>query len=190
MAALLISISLIPLIYEDFKYRAIHWLWIAALLFLVIFYFSFRVEAVLVNLFFISIQLIGISLYFSLKKRRFINIIDRYLGIGDIVFFIPLIFLFSPINFLIFFITSIFLTLIVFLVLQSNNLIQQATIPLAGCLSLFLLVLIPLSQIYGFDLQNDLWFLTILNNWTKLYTIHFFEISQNFQHILLAVKSL
>ena len=118
---LLLPISLIPLIYEDFKYRAIHWFWLVLFLFIVLLTNSFDINNVVLNFMFIMLKLTGVTLYFSIKNRRFVNIINQYLGIGDILFFIPLLFLFSPFNFLAFFILSLTASIIGFGIINDQD---------------------------------------------------------------------
>ena len=51
----------------------------------------------LFNLLFLIIQLLLVMLYFALKKRRLVNILDTYIGLGDMLFFalVALLFVFE-----------------------------------------------------------------------------------------------
>lgn len=52
-----------------------------------------------INLIVLGIQMIILFLYFSWKERRWISLADRYIGVGDLVFFIILASHFSPLVF-------------------------------------------------------------------------------------------
>lgn len=162
MGTLTIILPLIALIYEDFKYRAIHWTWVVLLLILVLVFYPLKLNTLLFNTFILIVQLAGITLYFSIKKRQFVNIINKQLGVGDIVFFIPLLFLFSSLNLLTFFTISIFLSLAGYLIVTSIIQTNTHSIPLAGCMSIGLALTIVYSYVTGFNLQNDTWILKII----------------------------
>ncbi len=150
--------------YEDFKFRAISWWWLPLLGIalavpalshiqgkMLITYFS-------LNALFIIIQFIILTLYFSLKNGKLINILNQYLGIGDVLFFIIIGLFFAPVLYITFFIFSLFITLAGFLVWKSTTK-NNATIPLAGALALCLCIAILYNTIvmeqYGFY-QSDM----------------------------------
>ncbi len=145
--------------YEDFKYRAISWWWLPFLAIALIIpalyhipgktlltYFSLNVS-------FIAIQFIILTLYFSLKHGKFINILNQYLGTGDLLFFIIIGLFFSPILYITFLIVGLFVTLGGFLIWKSTTK-KNATVPLAGalalCLCIAILYNIMVMAHYGF----------------------------------------
>lgn len=146
--------------YQDFKQRAISW-WLIPLLFIPCYgiaYLCFDASlwfGVSVNLGFILIQLLGLSLYFSVKNRKLVNITKEYLGIGDILFFIPLCFLFSPLHFIVFFISSFIFILIGYFLWKLYQ--PTKTIPLAGALA----ICVPIYCLL-FDQYNDWTILSFL----------------------------
>ena len=134
------------IVFQDLKHRAISWILIPLLLCFqtllalsaltiekTIFFF-------LINLGFIVMQLICITAYFSFKNRKFINIVNNYLGIGDILFFLVLCLGFSPFNFILFYLCSLIITLLAFLLYQILSRSQDKEIPLAGAMALGLIV--------------------------------------------------
>jgi hypothetical protein len=145
--------------YEDFKYRAISWWWLpllaAALAIPALNHIQGKtlLSYFIMNASFIAIQFIILTLYFSLKNRRLINIFNHHLGIGDILFFIIIGLFFAPILYITFFIVGLFVTLIGFLVWKSTTK-KTATIPLAGALALCLCIAILYNTMvmahYGF----------------------------------------
>jgi len=140
MAVYLMIGTLGAIIYEDFRFRAIHWYWLALFGLTAYFYSVAATSEVLTNFSFIFLQIAGLTTYFSIKNKRLINIVDAQIGLGDLLFFIPLCLLFKPILFLAFFVISLTVSLIGFLMLQKFWLKNLETIPLAGCMSIFLII--------------------------------------------------
>ena len=145
MVAYLIIGTLGAIIYEDFRFRAIHWYWLALLGIFAFFYSTSSTTDILANLGFLMIQITGLTLYFSIKNKRIVNIIDSQIGLGDLLFFIPLCLLFKPANFLSFFVISLLGSLIGFIFIQKFWLKKIETIPLAGCMSIFLMLFLFLE---------------------------------------------
>ncbi|WP_143273623.1 hypothetical protein [Aquimarina sp. MAR_2010_214] len=94
------------------------------------------------SLLFIGINFISIVAYFSIKKSKFQNPFKQHVGIGDLVFLIAVIPLFSFRNYMLFFISGMILSLVLYMIFQNKS--KQKTIPLAGYLSLYIIiVMIP-----------------------------------------------
>jgi uncharacterized membrane protein YdjX (TVP38/TMEM64 family) len=91
------------------------------------------------SLAFIGINFISIVAYFSIKKSKLQNPFKQYIGIGDLVFLIAVIPLFSFRNYMLFFISGMIFSLVLYAVFQNKG--EQKTIPLAGYLSLYIIVL-------------------------------------------------
>lgn len=158
MGLLSIILPILPIIYEDFKYRAIHWVWVALFAGIIIIVYPIDWEQSFLNALFMGLQLFLLNIYFSIKNRRWINLFENYLGIGDLVFFLPLCLLFSPVNFILFFIASLSLTLLGYLVYQisfPDNKVQ--TIPLAGAMAIVLIFVLLVSLYFGIALNQDYW---------------------------------
>lgn len=88
---------------------------------------------------FVFLQLFLLTIYFSLRQKKITNVIDSYLGLGDIVFFFILTFLFSFFWFVIFFIVSMLISLVFFGLLSIMKKNDKLSIPLAGFMSLQLI---------------------------------------------------
>lgn len=151
------------LVYEDQKHRAVSWIVFPflALTFIAcsLSYLSLveLLYNISYNLGFLLMQLLLISIYFSVKERRIIIITQNYLGVGDILFLICLAFLFSPINYIVFYFTSLFIILVgifVYMIVKRNF---NSRLPLAGFQSLLLLMAILVNLVYDsrFKFQND-----------------------------------
>jgi hypothetical protein len=143
----LLLLPLSAIIYEDFKYRAIHWWWIVSIAILGILLREVSVYGILLNLLFISLQLFTVTIYFSIKQKEFINIMNNLLGLGDILFFISMAFWFSPLDFIHFNIYSMIFALIgtKFLKSTTNDENLSLTIPLAGWMAIFVIIQLVLN---------------------------------------------
>lgn len=157
MSLILLGLGLVLaiIVYEDFRYRGVHW-FLFPILWALAFYLGFsRLETVLAyrfvlfNAAFLLLHFIVLSLYFSLKEKRLINLFQHYLGLGDALFVIALLPLFNPLALQKFIIVVAFVSLVLFLVLRQAVLPTLRTVPLAGCMALALLLLIGLEQLLG-----------------------------------------
>ncbi len=144
--------------YQDFKDRAISaWL---LLTFLILSFwlgsYQLRISELLlnglINLGFISLQLALISIYFSIRNGYLVNIADRYIGWGDILFFIPLATLFSTSYFILFYVLALMVSLVGFLIYKQLIHRQVATIPLAGLMAFCLVGVLLCSWWWRVDL--------------------------------------
>ncbi len=153
--ALLLPLGFI--IYEDFRARAIHWYWIALMLLISLVGFPWQAKWIGVNLLLVGFQMSALTVYFSLKEGKLVNIIDRYLGLGDLLFFLPLCVLFAPANFIFFFIFSFVLSLSSHLFLQYLLPQRTQTIPLAAYMAIALIGVLAGTYFFDFDPQNDYW---------------------------------
>lgn len=155
-------ILLLSVFYQDIKYRAVYWVLFPIMLILQFFialtYYSLQLVLLngMYNLIFIVIQFLLITVYFSLKNKKLINISTNYLGWGDIIFLLVISFSFSPLNYLFFYITSLCLIVTVSLIFHFKSKNDPIKIPLAGLQSAYL-ILLSFAGIFhkNIDLQND-----------------------------------
>lgn len=153
---LVINICLLLLlavvVYQDLKERQISWFLIPLLLSLFAVQGLFRVSAdelighTLFNVCFIMVQLLVLTIYISIKNKKPVNIINSYLGLGDVLFFITVAAAFSPLNFIVFYIIGLLFTLLFFIVLKRIVKTVSTEIPLAGGMAALMIVLIILNQ--------------------------------------------
>ncbi|MBL7891806.1 MAG: hypothetical protein JNL63_04195 [Bacteroidia bacterium] len=161
---------LLILVYQDFKDRSI------SSIALLILFILFSIQSIRtnnltqagiyfgINLFIPFVQVAGLTMYFSIKNKRFMNFIDVYMGLGDILFFILLCTVFSPANFLPFYLGSLIASVILFLALKKLKAIKTAEVPLAGIMSVMLIIVLTVKWIKpGIDLYDDYWVLNFLN---------------------------
>ena len=142
---LLIGI-LVLTIYQDCKYRLIHV--IIPIVLLILASWSFLSKGLLIrdllpSLVFLTLVIIGLFVYVSVKSKRLVNPIDSFLGLGDVLFFLAIIPLFYVTSYVLFFISGMFFSAIMHLVLGGQ---KKDHLPLAGYLSIYLIVLLIVNQ--------------------------------------------
>lgn len=172
---LLIDIVLVVLlaivVVQDLKQREISWLLIPILFgcfwakgFLLI-SSGELIRNSLLNICFIVLQLLVLTVYISLKNKKIINVINSYLGLGDVLFFVVICVAFSSVNFILFYVISLFFTLGGFIIY--NLFVTKTTkeIPLAGAMAMVMITLILLNQwMPQFDFYNDNYLTGLLIN--------------------------
>ncbi|MDR6764534.1 hypothetical protein J2Y38_004767 [Flavobacterium sp. 2755] len=144
IALAILLFCLIIVFIQDWKYRKIH-----LVLPLVIFtagFFLIPVESyalgkiALLNILFFLIILGILTLYMSLKSKKFLNPFQHYFGLGDLLFYIAVTPLFALENYNLFFILSLLFAILMQFGLK--KLIKEETVPLAGFSALFLFIVI------------------------------------------------
>jgi hypothetical protein len=167
---ILILVILTLIFLQDLKSRAVYWFLFPILSILLIvlrfhhpFSWSDWEKSTLINAGFITVQLVFLTLYFSLKNRKWVNITTGLLGLGDILFLLSIAFYLSVLNFLVFYIASLICVLVLWLTLQGVSVKKYKYIPLAGFQSLiFMLFLACDWWLRSFDLTSDTWLLNLI----------------------------
>ncbi len=158
---IVLLIVLLIILYQDFRFQAVSWIFFL-IGFVLTMWISVKVDYlpdiflnVVINTLFVLFQLCIIYLFTWIKYKQRKNIFKSVFGFGDLLFLIMIIPLFSPLNFIVFFIASIIFSLLVYSIINWLRIYKKQRVPLAGLQSLFLLVVI-ISQIFiKFSLYND-----------------------------------
>jgi hypothetical protein len=139
------------IVYSDFRSRSV-WLILFPFAFVILFFRSFLLISLelllynsLINLGFVLLQLFMLSIYFSLKNHKPTNIINKYIGLADILLLIACCFCFSPLNFMMFLFFNLIICLVISVIFYFNKKKTSIQLPLAGVLALSLGGLIILS---------------------------------------------
>jgi hypothetical protein len=154
-----LSLVFLVIFYQDVKNRTIHVLLLIILFVLGLItnycFFGKGIEW-LYNLGFVGVNLIGITIYFSLKHKKFINPIDYLIGLGDILFFIAITPFFLIREYIVFFTLSLIFSLVLYYLVRIFKVVN--TIPLAGYMSIFFIANIISERLLGESfLFEDLW---------------------------------
>ncbi|OKS87292.1 hypothetical protein RG47T_2751 [Mucilaginibacter polytrichastri] len=167
---MLVLIFLLIIFIEDMLSRSVHWflfpMLYAALL--ITGYFSGNglasvLQHSLYNTLFIVLQLVVLTVYFSIKSGKLTNIANGLLGWGDILLLISITVCFSLVNFVLFYTSSLIFVLLTWGMVNYFSKNKQQHIPLAGLQALVFSVLFIATWFHpAFDLNNDEWIINKL----------------------------
>lgn len=160
----IISMGLLGVIfYQDLKFKAVTWIIfpVVASVFLVYNLYCNPFEIVVLNsatnIGFIIIQLLLLTLYFSIKAKKIVNIAQQSLGWGDILFLLAVCLLLPPNTFFLYYIISLIIIVLKEIVTRMIFKKYSDKIPLAGLQALLLAVLIIVQQlIFGLNITKEL----------------------------------
>jgi len=146
--------TLFFVLYYDIKKRTIHFILPLLIFFLatLINYMSIslRLSDIVYNISFVLINIFGVTLYFSLKAKALVNPVNDSIGLGDIVFFIAITPLFNLKTFILFFIIGLLFSLLIHGIALLFK--KAKTIPLAGYLSLFLVISLLMKNVFNINI--------------------------------------
>jgi len=108
-------------------------------------------ESIAINTLFLGTQWIFLSLYFSMKGNQWVWVGNSLLGLGDIFFLLSLGCMFTPLNFLSFYVLSLLVSILLFYWFLSPRPKDSQKVPLAGLQALCLVALL-----LAFSLRPDL----------------------------------
>lgn len=140
---------LLIVFFQDWKYRAIHV--VLPILIFLSSYFIIKQEnklsnkIMLLNICFFIITLSILTIYMSLKNKRFLNPFQNYFGLGDLLFYICIAPLFNLKNYILYFILSMFFAICMQFTLRKK--IKHNTVPLAGFSALFLFIILAMDSL-------------------------------------------
>ena len=148
-------------IYQDFRYR-----WVGSIYFPMLIALQIGLSCALigwdelwrytlVNLMLLTLLFLVLTLYFSLRNRKWTNIINKYIGLGDVIFFVFLSLAFSPFNFLAFFVTSLLVILIIYFLFVRKDL-ENYKIPLLGGMAIAYLIVLCIEYFSEFNRFEDI----------------------------------
>jgi hypothetical protein len=168
---LLIVISLLVVVVQDFKLRAVYWFVFPVLALLFIFRSLMNGvdagEMALTagyNMGFLLFVFVCVWAYFSIKNRQFVYLPDKIIGWGDILLLVAICFYFSLLNFIVFYTVSLLIIIIGWLWWTNTATRFTAHIPLAGLIS-FLVIISFVADFFikGVNLTNDNWLLFLIS---------------------------
>ncbi len=171
MVRIVLMIGMAAVFVQDLRFRAVYWftypLLLAALLADVVPQRSWsegwRYSGI--NLAFLLVQFLLLTVYFSLKHGQLIAITKGYLGWGDILLLVCLACYFPPLLFFSFYFTSLLIVLLFAAVYRSLHPEAPSKIPLAGLQALLFIPLLGTSSLLNWNLFNDDLLLDRLTAW-------------------------
>ncbi|OFX21550.1 MAG: hypothetical protein A2041_02505 [Bacteroidetes bacterium GWA2_31_9b] len=157
----LFILLLLFITFQDFRYKAVSWILFpigfitAGIITYVEIPFSDILYNSIINSLFIAFQMAVILVFSWIKFKQVKNIFSQIFGLGDLLFLVMICPLFSPINFVFFYILSLAFSLLVYLILKYLKIYNDTKIPLAGFQSFFLAILFISIFFIRFSLLND-----------------------------------
>ncbi len=140
-------LCLLIMLWQDWKYRRIHVLLpllvFGAGIYLMNGFVNYKI--ILVNAAFFSIVLSFLVLYMSIKAKAFLNPLDHYFGLGDVLFYLAITPFFNVKQYAVFFIASMLFAVLMQLSLKKYS--NHNTVPLAGFSSLLLFIVMILDAL-------------------------------------------
>ena len=140
-------LCLLIMLWQDWKYRRIH----VVLPILVFAIGMFMVngfviyKAILVNVAFFIIVFSSLVLYMSLKAKAFLNPLEHYFGLGDVLFYLAITPFFNVKQYAVFFIASMIFALVMQGIVKKHS--NHTTVPLAGFSSLLLFIVMLIDAV-------------------------------------------
>lgn len=167
----LITLVLLAIFIQDLKSRRVYWFWFPLLIFLfivdvhIVYHQTIYMQwqSTSINLLFIGVQLLLVTIYFSIKHRQWVNISKELLGWGDILFLVSIAFYLSILNYLLFYISSLVIISVFTFMFRILSFGNNKQIPLAGLQALILIVFLVVQLLdQNIDLTSDNWLLHYL----------------------------
>lgn len=160
--------------FQDLRSRSVYWFWFPILLGLFLSAdileehrsFSAIGQTSVVNCIFLVLQFLLLSLYFSVKNRRWVNIMTDLLGWGDVLLLLCIAFYLPVLNFLFFYIASLVVVLVIWFFWQVVSKGENKHIPLAGLQAMmFGLFLLACRFLLHGNVADDTWVLNLIHKW-------------------------
>jgi NADH:ubiquinone oxidoreductase subunit 6 (subunit J) len=115
------------------------------------------------NLIFLLIQLLLLSAYYFLRGKSIKSVLNISIGLGDIILLFILVFAFSKVNFVVFYLTGMIFSLIVWLAIQQFSSQKKDPVPLAGLISFYMILIVFVDIFYGqFERLSDNYLIHLL----------------------------
>ncbi len=121
---------------QDVKYRGIFWIVFPLLLAscVLLRWETLMWKDLIFNFLFLTATMLGLTFYLSIKLKKRILITNGHFSLGDILFLIAIIPLFSLDEYILFFTAGTIFTLLIHILI--NQVKKQQTIPYAGYMSI------------------------------------------------------
>lgn len=161
LLAMFHAATLLAIAWQDFRSRSVWWVLLAACIALTFAEGWLLVGSGLLplaglNLALMGAQLLVLKLVFSIKNKENTAVADKLLGWGDILFFAVPCLYFSVFNFVVFYVLSLLVVLLAFILWKRYKPNTPAEVPLAGGMALLLLLArIPEHWWQGYGRYHD-----------------------------------
>lgn len=166
---LIVLMCLVALFIQDFKERSVS-VWLLVLFGFITFIrayllneeFGLLVKWVAINSLILLIEMLLLKAYFSFRQQQFVNVVDRYIGLGDIVFMFIVTVSFSTYNFVAFMLLSLMASVLISLILLSRSSLKAHNIPLVSFLSFFYAVQVVITDYFKINMYSDAYLISLI----------------------------
>jgi hypothetical protein len=155
LAINIITILILGLIvYQDIKDREIYWILLLLLFISLVIYGMLNVSLMIFlkicvsNLLFLIVQISLLAGFYLLKGVSYKSVFTNYLGSGDLILFTSITFAFSKLNFIVFYLTGLVFSLLLWLFIRKISVQIKDQVPLAGLMSLYLILIILIGLLF------------------------------------------
>ncbi len=161
LLAIIIVFLYAIIIIQDFKYRAITW-YVFPLLFISYLVLLNRTDnlnlnIIILNMIMVSLQLLIVTLVYSIKEKKWINIAKSKIGLADILLLYILALSFHTITFIVFLTSALILSLLLHKIIEPA-MKQKSRIPLAAYLAIYYILFISILSINSINPLEELLF--------------------------------
>jgi hypothetical protein len=170
LATTIAILSLLPICYQDFSSRSVHWIYFPLLTMAGVFYTLSSIHSVsqllyntACNTAFLLLQFSILQLYFIISRGAATRIIDHKIGWGDLLFLLAAGFFFSPGSFILFYLVSLAFSLIIGLIMTRLKSAKHHSVPLAGLQALALSTLLLFTAFSQHSILTGDWLLNKLS---------------------------
>jgi hypothetical protein len=156
-----VYVCLAIIVYQDCAARSVQWIYFPALALAGIisaysepgmpWHWLFQP---MINLLFLSLQFGLLKIYYMIRHGRQHILINKKIGLGDLLFLAAAGFLFSPVNFAIFYLCSLLFSQVIWLLTGLIKLTSDPSVPLAGLQAIFLLITLSAGLCFNFSLHS------------------------------------
>jgi hypothetical protein len=162
---------LVLIFFQDMASRSVYW-FLFPLLAAALTWLHFRQcgsfaqlwQSCLLNICFLAAQYVLLTVYFSMKNKKLINISSDLLGPGDMLFLLSAALYLSVLSFLFFYLASLTTILIAWAIYQLVSAKKNKQIPLAGFQALlFFIFLAGDWYLLHVNLTADTWLLNLIH---------------------------
>lgn len=149
----IVIVCLLVIVIQDIKHRQLHVLMpiciftASAAIKYLYFIDASLFSIVLNNSVFLITALTVVTIYMSIRERKFLNPFKTFFGMGDFLFYIAISPLFLLRNYILYFVLSLLFAIVMQYIFVKNP--TQQTVPLAGFASLFLIFTICSNLLFN-----------------------------------------
>lgn len=108
------------------------------------------------NITLLLIMFFYLKLYYFIKEKKLVKVINHKIGIGDWAFLLIISFLLPFINYYLFIFSGFIISLLAFKIITKFNSTFNKTVPLAGFFSIEFIIMLIVEDLSNFQIMNPI----------------------------------